>query len=327
MLDLLRSGSLKNSLRFDYGQIAADVRDEVIGAALDIRQRIGRAQGDLIATGQRLTETKALLPHGQFQDWVEIEFGFSQRTAQNLMNVAERFAGKSETVSLFSDSTLYLLAAPSTPEPAVEAAAQEARATGKLTKERTKAIIAEHRPPTVATANQERKQAEEAALDREIFRLSRWLIARGWGIVYSPMPNQCYVVKENIRLSFAHRDDKKGEVSALQSAKAHEEAGLLCQPLAPTPEPSPVAVLSSDTLAISKEAQALINGTTWERVFQAQIIVRSIDAMLSHMGAYGQLTGKHLHIPPAERSLKMMQDELQSLINALKGITYEQDES
>jgi hypothetical protein len=148
MLQILRdANALQGSLKYNYDAVDVAIREQVIEAALDIRQRINRAQGDLIATGQKLSETKAVLPHGQFQDWVETEFGFSQRTAQNLMNVAERFAGKSETVSLFSDSALYLLAAPSTPAAAIDAAAEEAAATGASpTKERVKEIIAEHKP-------------------------------------------------------------------------------------------------------------------------------------------------------------------------------------
>lgn len=148
MLQILRdAGGLQGSLKYNYDTIDAGVREQVIEAALDIRQRINRAQGDLLATGQKLIETKDLLPHGQFQDWVQTEFGFSQRTAQNFMNVAERFAEKSETVSLFSDSALYLLAAPSTPAAAIDAAAEEAAATGASpTKERVKEIIAEHKP-------------------------------------------------------------------------------------------------------------------------------------------------------------------------------------
>ncbi|MCB0042409.1 MAG: hypothetical protein KDE23_22135, partial [Caldilinea sp.] len=74
----------------------------------------------------------------------------SIRTAQNLMNVAREFSGKNETVSLLTDSAMYLLAAPSTPPAAREQAIDEAQATGKSpTKERVREIIAEHKPGPV----------------------------------------------------------------------------------------------------------------------------------------------------------------------------------
>lgn len=153
MLDLLKGESTALSgLRFDYSGIDADYREEVQEAAIDIQASTRKAQENILTVGERLAEVKALLPHGQFTEWCRVEFGMEPRTAQRMMSVAERFGGKSDTVTLFSDSALYLLSAPSTPDIAVEVATREARSTGASpTKTRVQAIIREYSPPTDPT--------------------------------------------------------------------------------------------------------------------------------------------------------------------------------
>ena len=136
-------------LVFDYSQVAEPVREQVEEGALFIKQRMQRVRNDLIAVGDRLQMVKGLLPHGQFSDWMLTEFHLSQRMAQNMMNVTERFGAKNETVSLFSDSALYLLAAPSTPEGAIEAAARLAQQRGRSpSRSELKAIIDAHKEHT-----------------------------------------------------------------------------------------------------------------------------------------------------------------------------------
>jgi hypothetical protein len=60
-----------------------------------------------------------MLPHGSYTDWLEVEFGLSERMAQHFVNVRERLGPKSEKFSVLPPSTLYLLAAPSTPDQAI----------------------------------------------------------------------------------------------------------------------------------------------------------------------------------------------------------------
>lgn len=155
MLELLRNANgLQNSLRYNYEEISQEHRETVKEAALDIRQRTKRASDDILQIGARLCEVKALLPHGQFQNWAEDEFGMSARTAQSLMNVSQRFLDKSETVSLLGTSVLYLLASPSTPDAAVDAVVEYAQANGAPTKAETQRIIAEHKEPRYLTVEE-----------------------------------------------------------------------------------------------------------------------------------------------------------------------------
>lgn len=141
---------IRSNLRYDYSLIDAGQRSQVQNAAVAIVRSGRKAQDGMIEMGQRLLEIKAVLPHGQFSDWCETEFNMSQRTVQRMMAVAEAFSDteKRHSVSLFSDSALYLLAAPSTPEAAREEVLAEAQTSGSSpTKARVQEIIDQHKPP------------------------------------------------------------------------------------------------------------------------------------------------------------------------------------
>ncbi len=152
MLDLVSEERAPlQSLRYDYNQIDAQHREMVIEAAIDIHGHASKARNSLLAIGDRLLQIKNLLPHGQFQDWVEKEFGIERRMAQNYMSVAsrfgsnKRFGGKSEIISFFSPTAMYLLASPSTPIEAVEAAiAETEERSQRLKVKRIKEIVAEY---------------------------------------------------------------------------------------------------------------------------------------------------------------------------------------
>lgn len=101
---------------FDYASLDNETRVFVQEKAQSIHARLKRTAEDVIAIGLDLIDVKSQLEHGQFQHWVYSEFSMTYRTALNFMRVAERFAGKSEIISLLSVTVLYELAAPSTPD-------------------------------------------------------------------------------------------------------------------------------------------------------------------------------------------------------------------
>jgi hypothetical protein len=110
-------------------------------------QRLGRcAIGDIIEIGRRLSDAKERLGHGKFLTWVAAEFGWSERTAENFMRVYD-LSRKSEK---FADlqvpiSALYLLAAPSTPDKALEAVAMRVGAGNGVSVAEVKDMIAKSR--------------------------------------------------------------------------------------------------------------------------------------------------------------------------------------
>ena len=86
--------------------------------AESIRKLSRRVIADVIEIGRRLSECKRLLGHGNWLPWLRQEFSWSERTARNFIAVYE--LSQSESAN-FADlaidvSSLYLIAAPSTPE-------------------------------------------------------------------------------------------------------------------------------------------------------------------------------------------------------------------
>ena len=107
-------------LYYDYERIPEQHRDAVMRAAISIKPRLKRAAGDLFVIGRELRDIKSRLPHGEYTNWLDLEFGLSERMAQRFMNVHDRLGAKSDKLSVLPPSTLYLLAAPSTPDEAIQ---------------------------------------------------------------------------------------------------------------------------------------------------------------------------------------------------------------
>lgn len=76
----------------------------------------------MIRVGETLILAKAAIKHGSFTDWIAGEVGFTLRTAENYMNAARHFREEErlEIISSLQPTTVYELAAPSTPKPVRE---------------------------------------------------------------------------------------------------------------------------------------------------------------------------------------------------------------
>jgi hypothetical protein len=89
--------------------------------------------------GRELTRVKRAVGHGSFLAWLDREFAWSCRTAQNLMNLAELLNSQTfrnltpDQLARFDLSAAYLLARPSTPEDARSAAAAAATNGERIT--------------------------------------------------------------------------------------------------------------------------------------------------------------------------------------------------
>ena len=237
--------ALRARLRWDYSQVAPVDRRTVEEAAVDILangQRVQQVmQNASLAIGERLIAVKRLLQHGQFSDWCDQEFGMSQRTAQNLMNIARTFDGKSAEISFLTDSVLALLAAPSTPEPARQQAIDEAQATGKSPSvQRTKDIIAEHKPARFTLSSDD---------------LPADLVAAGW-TVRSKDLGAYWVVNENhgFESAVVRNWDEFRNLRA-------ELLLRLARPSAISNQQS--AISNSPTPATPKQFAAAVKSATW----------------------------------------------------------------
>lgn len=158
---------ISTQLKYDYDQLDVDAAITTRGAAIEIKAHAEQARSSMIVIGQKLTAVKALLQHGQFEDWCRVEFEMSQRTAQRMMAAAEVFGDKSDTVSLLSDSAMYMLSGPSVPEAARVEVVDLAKETGESpTKAEVQAVIDKHKP--------------DEELRSKCHKIEFWLMGKGW---------------------------------------------------------------------------------------------------------------------------------------------------
>jgi hypothetical protein len=84
--------------------------------ATAIRQLGKRVVTDVIEIGRHLAEAKKIAGHGNWLPWLKHEFGWTEMTATRFMNVYEMSKSNNLLDLELPISSLYLLAAPSTPE-------------------------------------------------------------------------------------------------------------------------------------------------------------------------------------------------------------------
>lgn len=132
---------------FNYDLLETRVAEQARSSAQRIRDKVKRTIEDIIEVGNDLLAVREALPHGQFGPWLVAEFGWTERTARNFMAVAERFGPKTEMISdlTIQPTAAYLLAAPSAPDEAREAAIERAEAGEQITTAVAKEILAETR--------------------------------------------------------------------------------------------------------------------------------------------------------------------------------------
>jgi hypothetical protein len=141
-LDRLRTASPFHALQVDEGALTLD---QALAAAEETRaapqlaehaeaiRALGRRMiSDAIEIGRRLAECRRLIRSGWI-NWLDREFGMSDRGALNFIRIYELSVSRSENFSGLDlpVSGLYLLARPSTPEPVRDDILQRA-ATGEV---------------------------------------------------------------------------------------------------------------------------------------------------------------------------------------------------
>jgi hypothetical protein len=99
-----------------------------------------------IDIGLRLITLKELLPHGQFGPCVKDEFGWSQRWAQQLIQVAERFANTNSSSHLPSSAKVLAMLAASGADDATVQQAADQRWTVAETKRRIRNTSSPRQP-------------------------------------------------------------------------------------------------------------------------------------------------------------------------------------
>lgn len=128
-------------LQFDYGSLDQETRAFVQERAVQIHNLARKSATGIMEIGRYLAEVKTRLPHGKFLEWIEQEFAWKRQTAENFMAVYERVKIPNFGNLQIDVSALYLIAAPSTPEPVRQEAIRRAESGESVTHAGTRALI------------------------------------------------------------------------------------------------------------------------------------------------------------------------------------------
>ncbi len=128
-------------LSYDYSRLPEEERAAVQRGARHQAAAATHCRGHL-RDRRRSWRTSGLLPHGRYTEWLGAEFGLSERMAQHFVNVRERLGPKSEKFSVLPPSTLYMLAAPSTPDAAIAQVEAHLAREGRVTVRTVQHVIA-----------------------------------------------------------------------------------------------------------------------------------------------------------------------------------------
>lgn len=146
--------SSEEAKKFDYTSLDLDTAHFIQQQTGEIRGLMRRTAQDIFEIGQRLLEVKAKLGHGRFGTWLGVEFDWTERTAQQFMNVARHFKAENFADLHLAPSALYLLAAPSTPPKVRQEAIARAELGETITYKTAKVIKQQHTqsqtPPVLA---------------------------------------------------------------------------------------------------------------------------------------------------------------------------------
>jgi Protein of unknown function (DUF3102) len=171
---------------FDYGQLAISARVIAFEAAGIIRQHGRQAAESIIGIGEQLVRVKEALGHGHYLQWIQAEFGWSERSARRFVEVYDAFKSANlADIAEIDVSALYLLAAPSTPEPVRAAAKERAAAGERVTHTSVKGQIAEERarrpepePEPAADEEEEDGAPETGPVDEEEIDDNKFILER-----------------------------------------------------------------------------------------------------------------------------------------------------
>lgn len=142
-LDLTSGGDL------DYLSLDSETQAIVGQCTCKIKALSKRTSVDTVEIGENIFTVKRRLRHGQFCQWLETEFDWSDFTARQFMNVAKCFKSENFSDLEIEISALYRLASPSTPKAARSESLARARQGEKITHSKAQMIIERHKHPPI----------------------------------------------------------------------------------------------------------------------------------------------------------------------------------
>ncbi len=160
---------LSNNNQFDYGLLNTEARIVAKQRASEIKSLMHQGTQNIIEIGQKLIEVKEKLEHGQFENWVKVEFDWSLRSARNFMLVAHQFKSANFADLNIDPSALYELAAPSVPEIVRQEILERAGQGEKIIYTKAKSVLAHHKPSKPKEAKRVTVDTPSQTVGRESF--------------------------------------------------------------------------------------------------------------------------------------------------------------
>lgn len=259
---------------FDYHLLSAEKREFVLQKTDETQWLLKKTAENIIKIGKNLLAVQAVLPHGSFLPWLQSEFGMSQPMAYNYIHVAERFDGKFINFINLASSALYLLAAPSTPESAVNQALELAESGKKVTHAMAQKLIEAEKAKELAEAKaaaaiadaeiaQQKLFAVKTETETKITELSEQITALQQEMTTLTTPPTEYVDK------LVWPEDKANELKDLQVKLNELNTNLEAEKKA-IPEATQKELDSLkkqlDSLKAEKQQQELLNKAQEERL-------------------------------------------------------------
>jgi len=139
---------------FDYIALDIETRLAVQQRTSEIKSLMRRTASDIIDIGQKLIEVKDYLGHGNFLNWLETEFNWSESAARKFMRVTRQFKSVNFTNLDIAASALYLLAASSTPADARQEALERASQGETITHVGAQILVSRHKQSTPPKATE-----------------------------------------------------------------------------------------------------------------------------------------------------------------------------
>jgi DNA modification methylase len=141
---------------FDYTQLHPENRLLIQQHTQELKERLQKTAQDIWEIGQKLAEVRSKLKHGQFDNWLKAEFGWSRRTAYNFINVYETFSERAKFAHFnIATSALYLLASPSIPQDIKDQFIEVAQTGQKVTHKDIRKALDHRNKPQLNSVPQE----------------------------------------------------------------------------------------------------------------------------------------------------------------------------
>lgn len=248
---------------------------------------------DVIEIGRHLTDAKKLCRHGDWLPWLEREFGWSEMTAQKWMRVYKMTSKSKPGLDLALDlSSLYALAAPSTPAEVRAEIAERVDSGEQITQEDVQRAIDE----ALAKLAPEYEQ-KIASVKREVIKREAEVRAEFEGKIITDDAELAKIISKATRplnLNIAGLEDKlakaKASVKRLQD-RFHSRG--------PAPDAKKLPLLDQDLALRSTTIRSILgNFVSALRMTPAELIAierqiaeatgQTVEARLAEAAAHAQ---------------------------------------